>query len=121
MTRQEGRSSGRVGFQQSARAGPPRSCRGARLRQGIELDWAQLFWNYRTDEFVAGSGDTVAPPASAILDMWLASYPWPVNQGFFADFRDGAETILETFGPANPASEGLERFDGIAAAAGIDH
>lgn len=90
--------------------------------QGVELDWAQFFWNYHTDEFVAGSGDTVlAPPASAILDMWLASYPWPANEGFFADFRDGVETIVGTFGPANPVSEGLERFDGIAAAAGVDH
>jgi hypothetical protein len=90
--------------------------------QGVELDWAQFFWNYHTDAFVADSGDPVlAPPANAILDMWLASYPWPVHEGFFADFRDGVETILGTFGPANPVEEGLERFDDIANAAGVDH
>jgi hypothetical protein len=90
--------------------------------QGVELDWAQFFWNYHTDEYEAASGDPVlAPPSAAILDMWRASYPWPVNEGFFGDFRDGVVTILGTFGPANPVAEGLERFDAIAAAAGVDH
>lgn len=90
--------------------------------QGVEIDWAQFFWNYHTDEFLADSNDSVlAPPLAAILDMWLASQPWPVNQGFFNDFRDGVETILGTFGPANPVDEGLQRFDETAAAAGIDH
>ena len=90
--------------------------------QGVELDWAQFFWNYHTDEHTTDGGDlTLAPSFGAIVDMWLASYTWPVQEGFFDDFRDGVETIVGTFGPANPVEEGLERFDDIAAAAGIDH
>lgn len=78
--------------------------------QGIERDWAQFFWNYRTDEPEASNGNTSPPTLPMILETWLDSYQWPVNGDFLTHFRNNGV----------PGGN-LQRFDAIAESAGVDH
>jgi hypothetical protein len=87
--------------------------------QGVEKDWAQFFWNYQTDSPIPG----VLPVTQAqIVQMWKLSHPWPVQQGFFADFTTGATAVV--WGQVQggfPPELSVQWFLMQATAAGIAH
>jgi hypothetical protein len=87
--------------------------------QGVETDWAQFFWNYHTDIPLIG---VPQPSQSTLMALLLGSYPWPVNEGFFADFSGAASVILPTtVPPAIPAILPYQWFSAVASMAGIVH
>jgi hypothetical protein len=86
--------------------------------QGVEMDWAQFFWNYHTDTpLVAG----VAPPSqSNLLSMWKESYTWPKNEGFYTDFLGGVLAVLPATAPVpTPLASKQAWFTVLTTAAGI--
>jgi hypothetical protein len=85
--------------------------------QGVELDWAQFFWNYYTD-----TPAPFTPSQGTLVNIWLASYPWPIHEGFFGDFSGAAAVVLPTtLPPAVPAGVAHTWFLTNAALAGIIH
>jgi hypothetical protein len=87
--------------------------------QGVELDWAQFFWNYHTD---TPAFPGVSPPSqSMLLSIFLASYPWPKNEGFFAQFSAGAAAILPMNPPPHPPMSSFQWLLVLAGQAGIIH
>ena len=80
--------------------------------QGVEIDWAQFFWNYYTDDPEGG----IVPPTQAVIhEIWMQAYSdqnWPKHEGFFTDFYQAASIVL------NPLN--LWRFMGSASQAGIN-
>ena len=82
--------------------------------QGVEVDWAQFFWNYYTDvPLLAGVS---SPTQTNLLSFWLAAHPWPKNEGFFAAFSAAVGALL----PPLPALHHAW-FLTVAGQAGIDH
>lgn len=84
--------------------------------QGVELDWAQFFWNYYTDTpWLPG----VPPPSqSALVSIFMAAQPWPVNGGFFDAFSSAAAGVLPGTMPI-PGPQAQQWFTMMAAFAGI--
>jgi hypothetical protein len=85
--------------------------------QGVELDWAQFFWNYYTD--VPAIAGVPFPTQSTLLAIWLGAHPWPVNEGFFETFSGSASALLGAMLP--PAIPGHLWFTTVAGQAGVDH
>jgi hypothetical protein len=81
--------------------------------QGVEDDWAQFFWNYRTDTQAAAG----TPDSAQLVQMWLLTYPWPKHAGFFAHLAAGVTLAI----PLPGGGSAQPRFATFATLAGVDH
>jgi hypothetical protein len=84
--------------------------------QGIEQDWAQFFWNYRTDTVPQPIG---IPTDAQLVALFVKTYPWPVHNGFFADLTAGVLAAVPW--PVPFQQHPLQRFLTFAGLAGIVH
>jgi hypothetical protein len=85
----------------------------AYLDQGVEQDWAQFFWNYRTDAL-----SPIGTPTDAqLVNLWAMTYPWPKYSGFFSHLAAAVPVAIPLPAPliAQP------RFVTFGTLAGIAH
>lgn len=79
------------------------------IGKGNEQDWAQFFWNIHTSPF---PGNPLTS-TSNLVSWWKVARPWPIHEGFFADFL---AAYLGNFGGAT-----LGNLQANSVAAGIVH
>ncbi len=84
--------------------------------QGIEQDWAQFFWNYRTDTAPNGIG---TPTDAQLVRLFVLTYPWPVHNGFFTAMTTAVNVAIPL--PFPNQQQPLQRFLTFAGMAGIVH
>ena len=85
--------------------------------EGVEQDWAQFFWGYRTDVWPLPTGGL--PTDAQIVNIFVFTWKWPKHHGFFADLTGGVSLAVPS-PPANPTAS-LMRFAATADAAGVSH
>ena len=85
--------------------------------EGVEQDWAQFFWGYRTDVWPLPTGGL--PTDAQIVNIFVFTWKWPKHHGFFADLTGGVSLAVPS-PPGNPTAS-LMRFAATADAAGVNH